>query len=61
MSLPCISTALNAVGLGILTDLLQTKDTTLSTYQYIDALATILGRATGIKDILALNINQNKK
>jgi len=29
----------------------QTKDTTLSTYQYIDALATILGRATGIKDI----------
>ena len=26
MSLPCISTALNAVGLGVLTDLLQTKE-----------------------------------
>lgn len=29
----------------------QTEDTTLSTYQYIDALATILGKATGIEDI----------
>jgi len=29
----------------------KTKDTTLSTYQYIDALATVLGRATGIEEI----------
>ena len=30
MSLPCISTALNAVGLGILIDLLQKKTLTLT-------------------------------